>query len=89
MPSVAPDLLAVFAGKILQAAGVPADESATIAASLVESNLHGHDSHGVYRILEYTAQMDRGEMVPGAPLQILRETPSLIVADGNLGFGQV
>ncbi len=89
MPSVAPDLLASFAGKILQAAGVPADESATIAASLVESNLHGHDSHGVYRILEYTAQMDRGEMVPGAQLQILRETPSLVVADGNLGFGQV
>lgn len=89
MPSVLPEQLVSFAQRILESAGVPSDEAIIVAESLVESNLHGHDSHGVYRLVDYTAQMERGEILPAVPLSILRETSALVASDGNLGFGQV
>lgn len=89
MPTFQADVLHQFARDLLQAAGVPAQNAVLVAASLIEANLHGHDSHGVYRVIDYTAQMQRGEILPDAELQIVRETPSILVADGSLGFGQV
>lgn len=89
MPAVtAPDLLK-FAVQILVAGGVPAGEAEIVATSLVDSNLHGHDSHGIYRVIDYTAQIQKGEIRPGAKFEIRSETPALVVTDGNLGFGQV
>src|SRR5262249_10846180 len=55
----------------------------------VESNLRGHDSHGVILARWYLSQIKNGELVPGAPLTIVSETPAALVADGNLALGQV
>jgi uncharacterized oxidoreductase len=73
----------------LTAAGAPADEARVVAASLVESNLRGYDSHGVLLARWYLSQIKNGELLPGAPFTHLNETPALIAADGGLGFGQV
>jgi uncharacterized oxidoreductase len=86
---VAPADLTRFARDLLAAAGASANEAALVAASLVESNLCGHDSHGVMRVLEYVEQMRLGELMPGAELAVRRETASIVVADANFGFGQV
>jgi uncharacterized oxidoreductase len=37
----------------------------------------------------YLSQLKNGELLPGAPLTVLSETPALVAADGGLGFGQV
>ena len=64
------------------------DEAALVAKSLVEANLCGHDSHGVMRLPYYLDCVTKKEVVPGAPLEIIRESDSLVVADGHWGFGQ-
>src|SRR5262245_44513845 len=93
MPSttnrIAPSALTRFARDLLAAAGASADEAALVAEGLVDSNLCGHDSHGVMRVLEYVEQIRLGELVPGAELGVRRETASVVAADGNFGFGQV
>lgn len=78
-----------FVARLLAAAGAPADEAQTVAASLVESNLRGYDSHGVLLARWYLSQIKNGELLPGAPFTLLAETSALIAADGGLGFGQV
>ena len=50
---VAADSLERFASSLFQAAGVPLEEADLVSASLVGSNLRGHDSHGVVRIPRY------------------------------------
>ena len=40
------------------------------------------------RIPYYLDALKKGEVVAGAPLTILNETPSLLAADGHWGFGQ-
>src|SRR5262245_43501184 len=86
---ILPATLLAFARDLLAAAGARPDEATVVAESLVESNLCGHDSHGVMRVLEYAEQMRLGELVPGAELAVRRETASILAADANFGFGQV
>ena len=89
MPTLQPAQLESFAASLLQAGGASADEAQTVAASLVDANLKGYDSHGVMRVPYYVQAIKEGEVAPGEQLAILDEGPSRIVADANWGFGQV
>ncbi|HLJ11211.1 MAG TPA: Ldh family oxidoreductase [Planctomycetaceae bacterium] len=89
MPRFSPDVLRDFIESLFVAAGAPPDEACAVAASLVESNLRGYDSHGVLLARWYLSQIKSGELVPGASFAVLTESPALVAADGSLGFGQV
>src|SRR3954463_9311814 len=89
MPTLKSDDLQSFASRLLEAGGASADEARVVAASLVDANLKGYDSHGVMRIPYYVQAIQDGEVVPRAELTILDEGPSRIAADGNWGLGQV
>src|SRR5262245_27711453 len=89
MPTIKPSVLESYAAQLLQAGGTSAEESQIVAASLVDANLKGYDSHGVMRVPYYVQAIKDGEVVPGAALTILEEGPSRVVADGNWGLGQV
>lgn len=89
VPTFRPDVLLDFTRRLFVAAGVPAGDAQTIARSLVDANLCGHDSHGVMRIAQYVGFVREGKLVPGAPLTVLRETPAILAADGGWGPGQV
>jgi uncharacterized oxidoreductase len=87
--TISADVLRSFASNMFQAANVPADEAHVIATSLVESNLCGHESHGIVRVVEYLDFLERGAVVAGAPLEIINRTASAVSCDAGLGFGQV
>jgi LDH2 family malate/lactate/ureidoglycolate dehydrogenase len=89
MPTLNPSTLESFARQLLRAGGTSSDEAAIVAASLVDANLKGYDSHGVMRVPYYVQAIRDGEVAPGAELTILDEGPSRVVADGNWGLGQV
>jgi uncharacterized oxidoreductase len=89
MPTLAPRQLESFAAALLHAGGASAEEARLVAASLVDANLKGYDSHGVMRVPYYVQAIKDGEFTPGTELTILDEGPSRIVADGNWGLGQV
>lgn len=78
-----------FVARLFEAAGVSPQEAGIVAASLVESNLRGHDSHGVLLARWYLSQIKNGELIPGAPFTIVSESSSAVSADGGLGLGQV
>jgi uncharacterized oxidoreductase len=84
-----PKILRDFVRDLFVAAGVAESESAAVADSLIESNLRGHESHGVLRVGDYLEQLQTGELCSGVEWQILAETPAVLVADGRRGFGQV
>lgn len=89
MPNFVASQLESFSTSLLIAGGVGEQEAAVVARSLVESNLRGHDSHGVMRIPYYLDTLAKGEVVAGAEFSVLNETPALVAADGHWGFGQV
>ena len=78
-----------YSEEILLKAGFDAEESAFMAKELVTANLVGYDSHGVIRIPQYLDQMKLGKIVPGAKIEIVKETPTTAIVDGHLKFGQM
>jgi uncharacterized oxidoreductase len=89
MPTLAAERLVSFAAEVFRAGGLPAEEADRVASSLVGANLAGHDSHGLIRIPQYLKAVEDGLLRPGVTLKILKETPSVLVGDGQWGLGQV
>jgi len=50
---IAADALADFCAEVFERVGCSPEEARRVAASLVEANLTGHDSHGVIRMPRY------------------------------------
>ena len=89
MPTVSADRLRDLAAAVLEGAGASPKEAATVARYCVAANLAGHDSHGVLQVPVYIDRIDKGHIVPGAPFEIVQESPTTTVVDGHWGFGFV
>jgi LDH2 family malate/lactate/ureidoglycolate dehydrogenase len=89
MPKVSAEQLTRIGEELLRAAGALPAEAETVARRCAAANLAGHDSHGILQIPGYIDRMKRGEIVPGAPFTIVRESSTTTVVDGNWGFGYV
>jgi LDH2 family malate/lactate/ureidoglycolate dehydrogenase len=69
--------------------GVPEEECDIVVDTLLEASLAGYDSHGVMRVPRYVAGLRRGEILPGADIKVLTETPACAHVDGRRGLGPV
>ena len=83
------DTLHAFACEVLAAAGASPSHTAAVAAHLADSNLAGHDSHGVHRLLQYTGAIEQGSIDPKAAPRTVRDGATTAVLDATAVFGQV
>ncbi len=70
-------------------AGASEEEAGIVSRHSIGANLAGHDSHGIIQIPTYIDRVKQGHIVPGAPYEVVRETPTTTVVDGHWGFGYV
>ena len=89
MRTIAAPKLVELVTAVMHAAGCELAEAATIARRLVDSNLVGHDSHGVLRVGRYLEWMRKGWVKANQTATIVFENESIAIVDGNRGFGQV
>ena len=80
--------LVKFVSKIFELAGSNNEESYIIADHLVDSNLVGHDSHGVIRVPQYMEWFDNGNINLNQKINIVKEQDTFVHIDGNSGYGQ-
>ena len=71
--------------------GYGASESVAqrLAHSLVESNLVGHDSHGVLRVPEYAERIRAGTLALDGRIEVVRETAATALIDCRWNLGQI
>ena len=90
MPTVTADALRRIGYEFFTAVGCRPDDARIVADHLVQSNLYGHDSHGVVHMERYGRAVREEQRVdPQAVPEIVREHPCTAVVDSNNGFGQV
>ncbi len=89
MPVLPADALSEFTRRIFCACGAPDHEAGIVADHLVNASLMGIDSHGLMRIPQYVREVRGGEIRPGSPLSIVKETTTTAVVDCGWNFGQV
>ena len=85
---ISSDRLQTLVSAIFAAAGCRAPEHERIAHYLVESNLVGHDSHGVIRVPIYIQWLREGKVLANQELKIVFENECIAIVDGQYGFGQ-
>lgn len=83
------DELLELATAVLVTAGTPADSAEVVAGSLVLSNLMGHDSHGVRRLVRYVDEVHSGRIDPAARPVADEVRPGAVVVHGRRAFGQL
>jgi len=81
--------LRTYVYEIFCAAHAPDAVAQRIADSLVESNLVGHDSHGVLRVPEYVERIQAGTLCLDGQVTIVQETPATALIDCRWNLGQV
>ena len=87
MPIVQADRLTQIGTALLRGAGASQEEADAVAVGCINANLAGHDSHGIINVPVYIDRVKAGHIVPGAPFQIVQESPATTVIDGHWGFG--
>jgi LDH2 family malate/lactate/ureidoglycolate dehydrogenase len=82
------DYMKQFIKDVFLSYGVPADRAETCADVLIESDKRGIDSHGLGRLKPiYCDRMDSGILHPSQPIDVVKETETTALLDGNLGLG--
>jgi uncharacterized oxidoreductase len=81
--------LADLVAAIMEGGGCNPGEARTVAQRLVDSNLVGHDSHGVLRVGKYLEWVGEGWLKPNTEPTLVFDSAALAIVDGNRGFGQV
>jgi len=89
MKRVSAELLVRLVFELYVHAGVKHEDARLVSEYQVGANLAGHDSHGVYLVPVYLERIQKGQIVPNAPIEILDETATTARVNGNWGFGQI
>ena len=74
-----------FVSKIFVHSGSNEQESKIVGDHLVDSNLVGHDSHGVIRVSKYIEWLNQGNIKLNQSINILKEEDHFLHIDGNFG----
>lgn len=80
--------LVALTTSVLRAMGAPRRTAELVAESLVLSNLVGHDSHGVVRLVQYSGWVKDGQIRPEGAPQVAGARGAVATVDGGWGFGQ-
>jgi len=81
--------LLLFTKKIFQKIGCTAQDAATASTVLLSADLRGIDSHGVARLAGYVRLWEAKRANTKPIIQIIHETISTAVVDGDGGLGLV
>lgn len=84
----APGVLEAWAGRVLEACGMPRADAALTASLLVRSDLRGYRTHGLTRVASYVERLESGDHNPRPRLRH-DEVPGGIVLDADGAMGHV
>lgn len=75
--------LTAFATALLREAGLAAAPAACVAATLVEGDLLGHDTHGLALLAPYVKEIENGAMATAGEPEVVSDRPAALVWDGR------
>jgi len=78
-----------FAQNLFSKIGCSSTNAAIIADVLIRAELRGIPSHGLLRIPDYIMLYETGRINPAPRVNIVHETPSTAVVDGDKAFGMI
>ena len=81
--------LGAFVTELLEKVGMPAEDAAWMAGTLIKTNLRGMDSHGVLRVPSYVGRMKCGAINVRPNMTVTQLAPAVTLVDGAAAAGCV
>ena len=81
--------LEAFAAKVLAALGLPEGDAALCAARMIEADLRGVDTHGIFRLPHYSQRIRAGGINLRPTVHAVRENAVTALIDGDNAMGHV
>ena len=87
----------LFPGQVLEnfivsalvRAGLPEADSARVASLMLEADLIGADSHGIFRLPQYVRRIEAGGVNRTPAITVQQTGPATAVVDGDNGMGHL
>ena len=89
MPRFSAESLRRMCADAFEAAGFARTDAERVGRLMVESNLTGHDSHGVRHIPVYIERARGGAIDPRGAPRVVSETPATAIVDGGRTLGHL
>lgn len=87
--AIAADTLRYFVAEALRTRGVPDADAEKVAALMVEADIFGYGTHGVFRLRQYLARLTDGGCNPAPQVSVAHETVATALIDGDNGLGHL
>jgi LDH2 family malate/lactate/ureidoglycolate dehydrogenase len=81
--------LARFVARAFERLGVPEVDALSVADLMVEADLRGYDTHGVFRLRQYVNRLRDGGINPRPRLAVVTESLATALVDGDHGLGHL
>lgn len=83
------EALTGFVARAFAKLGVPDADARKVAGLMVEADLLGYDTHGLFRLRQYVNRLRDGGCNAAAQPRILRQTAATALIDGDNGLGHL
>ena len=78
-----------FIVTVFKALAVPKADARSVAGMMVEADLLGYDTHGVFRLRQYVNRLRDGGCNPQPTISVVNETAATALLDGDNGLGHL
>jgi len=78
-----------FVVRAFRSQGVPDADASRVATLMVEADIYGYATHGVFRLRQYMARLNGGGCNPHPRLSVVHETAATALIDGDNGLGHL
>ncbi len=78
-----------FARDAFVACGLPDRDAEIVAKQLIEADVTGFDTHGIFRLASYCATLRSGRVNPKANIRVVQRSPATALVDGDNGMGHL
>lgn len=83
------DALRDFVAHALTTQGVPPSDATKVAGLMVEADVYGYNTHGVFRLRQYLARLKGGGCNSTPTRSVVHETVATGLIDGDNGLGHL
>jgi LDH2 family malate/lactate/ureidoglycolate dehydrogenase len=89
LPRRRPEAMIAFAADVLVAQGLRAADARRAGELMVEADLTGADSHGIFRLPQYVRRLRAGGSNPLPDITVTRLAPAVAMVEGDNGLGHL
>jgi LDH2 family malate/lactate/ureidoglycolate dehydrogenase len=78
-----------FVADVLRAHGLPEADARRVGELMVEADLTGADSHGIFRLPQYVRRIRAGGINPTPRIEVSRRAPAVALVEGDNALGHL